>query len=43
MATSKSSFLGLQGLHVFVTGAAGGIGERVVGEFLGMLVMLHVA
>ncbi|KAF7117117.1 hypothetical protein CNMCM5793_005801 [Aspergillus hiratsukae] len=28
------SFLGLEGLHVFVTGAAGGIGQRVVQEFL---------
>ncbi|BCR86688.1 SDR family oxidoreductase/polysaccharide deacetylase family protein [Aspergillus chevalieri] len=34
MATSTSSFLGLNGLHVFVTGAAGGIGERVVEELL---------
>jgi hypothetical protein len=29
------SFLGLEGLHVFVTGAAGGIGQRAVQEFLG--------
>jgi FlaA1/EpsC-like NDP-sugar epimerase len=29
------SFLGLQGLHVFVTGAAGGIGCAIVDEFLG--------
>jgi len=30
------SFLGLEGYHVFVTGAAGGIGSQVVKEFLGM-------
>lgn len=30
------SFLGLEGLHVFVTGAAGGIGGAIVDEFLGM-------
>lgn len=29
------SFLGLEGLHVFVTGAAGGIGRCAVQEFLG--------
>jgi nucleoside-diphosphate-sugar epimerase len=29
------SFLELEGLHVFVTGAAGGIGSAVVDEFLG--------
>ncbi|KAH9881655.1 hypothetical protein IAQ61_000382 [Plenodomus lingam] len=28
------SFLGLQGLHVFVTGAVGGIGSALVDEFL---------
>jgi NAD(P)-dependent dehydrogenase (short-subunit alcohol dehydrogenase family) len=28
------SFLGLEGLHVFVTGAAGGIGSAAVDEFL---------
>ncbi|KAF4227215.1 hypothetical protein CNMCM6805_003306 [Aspergillus fumigatiaffinis] len=28
------SFLGLEGLHVFLTGAAGGIGQRAVQEFL---------
>ena len=28
------SFLALEGLHVFVTGAAGGIGSQVVKEFL---------
>jgi len=31
----SSSFLGLEGLHVFITGAAGGIGSRAVQEFLG--------
>lgn len=31
-----SSFLGLKGYHVFVTGAAGGIGSQAVKEFLGM-------
>jgi NAD(P)-dependent dehydrogenase (short-subunit alcohol dehydrogenase family) len=30
------SFLGLEGYHVFVTGAAGGIGGAIVDEFLGM-------
>jgi NADP-dependent 3-hydroxy acid dehydrogenase YdfG len=29
------SFLQLEGLHVFVTGAAGGIGSAIVTEFLG--------
>ena len=29
------SFLELEGLHVFVTGAAGGIGSAIVEEFLG--------
>ncbi|KAF2461679.1 polysaccharide deacetylase [Lineolata rhizophorae] len=28
------SFLGIEGLHVFVTGAAGGIGHAIVEEFL---------
>ncbi|KAI0134051.1 glucose 1-dehydrogenase [Xylariales sp. AK1849] len=32
--SSSSSFLGLEGLHVFVTGAAGGVGEAVCKEFL---------
>jgi NAD(P)-dependent dehydrogenase (short-subunit alcohol dehydrogenase family) len=30
------SFLQLDGLHVFVTGAAGGIGSAIVDEFLGL-------
>lgn len=30
-----ASFLQLEGLHVFVTGAAGGIGSAIVQEFLG--------
>jgi NAD(P)-dependent dehydrogenase (short-subunit alcohol dehydrogenase family) len=29
------SFLGIEGYHVFVTGAAGGIGQEAVKEFLG--------
>jgi hypothetical protein len=29
------SFLGLEGLHCFITGAAGGIGGQAVKEFLG--------
>jgi NAD(P)-dependent dehydrogenase (short-subunit alcohol dehydrogenase family) len=33
------SFLELEGLHVFVTGAAGGIGSAIVDEFLGMYVL----
>ena len=28
------SFLALEGLHVFITGAAGGIGSQAVKEFL---------
>ncbi|PYH45814.1 SDR family oxidoreductase/polysaccharide deacetylase family protein [Aspergillus saccharolyticus JOP 1030-1] len=31
---SSSSFFGLEGLHVLITGAAGGIGRRAVQEFL---------
>jgi NAD(P)-dependent dehydrogenase (short-subunit alcohol dehydrogenase family) len=31
---SSSSFLGLEDLHVFITGAAGGIGSEAVKEFL---------
>lgn len=29
------TFLGIEGLHAFVTGAAGGIGQAIVNEFLG--------
>lgn len=36
LPSSIMSFLGLEGLHVFVTGAAGGIGREVVREFLSM-------
>lgn len=32
----SNSFLGLEGLHVFITGAAGGIGSQAIREFLGM-------
>jgi FlaA1/EpsC-like NDP-sugar epimerase len=34
--TPIMSFLGLEGFHVFITGAAGGIGGQAVKEFLGM-------
>ena len=30
------SFLALEGYHVFITGAAGGIGSEAVREFLSM-------
>ena len=33
--STTMSFLELEGLHVFVTGAAGGIGSAIVDEFLG--------
>ena len=33
------SFLGLEGLHVFITGAAGGIATAAVKEFLGRAVI----
>jgi hypothetical protein len=33
--STTMSFLELKGLHVFVTGAAGGIGSAIVEEFLG--------
>lgn len=35
------SFLQLEGLHVFVSGAAGGIGSAIVEEFLGRCVPSH--
>ena len=35
--SGSTSFLGLEGLHAFVTGAAGGIGQAVVKELLGRL------
>lgn len=38
MATS--SFLGLEGQHVFIAGAAGSTGERLVGEFLGKFTLV---
>ncbi|KIW32296.1 uncharacterized protein PV07_03852 [Cladophialophora immunda] len=36
MAGSSSSFLGIEGLHVFITGSAGGIGGAAVKEFLSL-------
>lgn len=35
MATATTSFLDIADKHVFITGAAGGIGLAVVEEFLG--------
>lgn len=35
-ATTPASFLDIADKHVFITGAAGGIGLAVVEEFLGM-------
>jgi len=35
MASKQKSFLGIESCHVFITGAAGGIGRAVVKEFLG--------
>lgn len=32
--SGTASFLALEGLHVFITGAAGGIGSQAVREFL---------
>lgn len=37
MAATTASFLNLEGAHVFVTGAAGGVGIAVVREFLGRI------
>lgn len=34
-AHSRRSFLGLEGQHVFITGAAGAVGGEAVREFLG--------
>ncbi|KIX02481.1 uncharacterized protein Z518_08422 [Rhinocladiella mackenziei CBS 650.93] len=36
MSGQSQSFLGLEGLHVFITGAAGGIGRAAVKEFLAL-------
>ncbi len=36
------SFLELEGLHVFVTGAAGGIGVQAVQEFLGVYLQVSL-
>ena len=35
MDETAQSFLGIEGLHVFITGARGGIGSAAVKEFLG--------
>lgn len=35
------SFLGLEGYHVFITGAAGGIGGQAVKEFLSELSIMR--
>jgi FlaA1/EpsC-like NDP-sugar epimerase len=35
MVQSQPSFLGIEGCHVIITGAAGGIGTAAVKEFLG--------
>lgn len=37
------SFLGIEGYHVFITGAAGGIGQEAVKEFLGWWRSYHRA
>jgi hypothetical protein len=39
-STASSAFLGLEGLHVFITGAASGIGRQAVREFLGTFASL---
>ena len=36
------SFLGLEGLHVFITGSAGGIGSQAVTEFLSTFHLGHI-
>jgi NAD(P)-dependent dehydrogenase (short-subunit alcohol dehydrogenase family) len=37
------SYLGLEGCHVFITGAAGGIGSQAVEEFLSKSVAHGIA
>ena len=37
MASEQQSFLALEGLHVFVTGGAGGVGSAAAKEFLGRI------
>lgn len=37
------SFLGLEGYHVFVTGAGGGIGSQAVKEFLSKSLAICIA
>lgn len=41
MASSSASFLGIEGYHAFVTGAAGGVGVAVVRELLGRTMQAH--
>lgn len=41
MASSSASFLGIEGYHAFVTGAAGGVGVAVVRELLGRIMQAH--
>lgn len=42
MAAEQKSFLGIESCHVFVTGAAGGIGRAVVKEFLGRKFLIEL-